>query len=106
MSDTKEHLIASTADVPQGKTHCVSIAGREILLCHAREGLFAVDNLCTHAEERLSSGKLKGCKLICPLHGAAFDIRDGAALTRPASKPLRTYPVRVEGDEVYLSVED
>ena len=95
-------LIASTADVAQGKTLCLALEGREILLCHAKEGFFAVDNLCTHAEARLSEGKLKGCKILCPLHGAAFDIRDGSALTRPASKPLASYPLHLEDELIYL----
>jgi nitrite reductase/ring-hydroxylating ferredoxin subunit len=98
-------LIASTADIAQGKTLCLELDGREILLCHAREGFFAVDNLCTHAEARLSEGKLKGCKILCPLHGAAFDVRDGSALTRPASKPLASYPLHIEDEQIYLIPE-
>jgi nitrite reductase/ring-hydroxylating ferredoxin subunit len=98
-------LIASTSDVAQGKTLCVEVAGREILLCHAKEGFFAVDNLCTHAAARLSEGKLKGCKILCPLHGAAFDVRDGSALTRPARTALASYPLLVEDEQIYLSPE-
>ena len=97
--------IASTADVAQGKTLCLELNGREILLCHAREGFFAVDNLCTHAEARLSEGKLKGCKILCPLHGAAFDIRDGSVLTRPAREPLASYALHVEDEQIYVQSE-
>ncbi len=97
--------VAALAEVPRGKTLCVTTAGREILLCHTAEGLFAVDNQCTHAAARLCEGKLKGHRVLCPLHGAAFDVRDGSALTRPASIPLVTYPVKLEGDEVLLAVE-
>lgn len=103
MTDKKYQLIASTADIAPGKTLCVTVDEREILLCNSKEGMFAVDNLCTHADARLSEGKLKGCKVICPLHGAAFDIRDGAALSRPASVPLNTYAVKVEGEAIYLA---
>lgn len=98
-------LIASTTDIAQGKTLCVELDGREILLCHAKEGFFAVDNLCTHAEARLSEGKLKGCKILCPLHGAAFDIRDGKVLSRPASQPLAIYPLHVEDERIYWVLE-
>ncbi|MEH6593576.1 MAG: non-heme iron oxygenase ferredoxin subunit [Halioglobus sp.] len=98
-------LIASTTDIAQGKTLCLELEGQEILLCHAKEGFFAVDNLCTHAQARLSEGKLKGCKILCPLHGAAFDIRDGSVLTRPASKPLASYPLHVEDENIYLVPE-
>ena len=103
---TKENfqLIASTADIAVGKTHCVTVAGREVLLCNSKEGLFAIDNLCTHAEARLSEGKLKGCKVICPLHGAAFDIRDGAVLSRPASVALKSYDLKVEEGQVFILI--
>ena len=97
-------LIASTADIAVGKTHCVTVAGQEVLLCNSKEGLFAIDNLCTHAEARLSEGKLKGCKVICPLHGAAFDIRDGAALSRPASVALKSYELKVEEGQVFIQM--
>lgn len=96
MSEGRYRVIASESDVPRGKTLCVEVEGREVLLCHTAEGIFAVDNRCTHAEARLCEGKLKGHRILCPLHGAAFDVRDGSALTRPASVPLATYPVRVE----------
>jgi nitrite reductase/ring-hydroxylating ferredoxin subunit len=74
---------------------CVEVAGRPVLLCHTREGLHAVDNICTHAFARMDEGRLRGHRLICPLHGASFDVRTGAVLGAPASQPLATYPVRV-----------
>lgn len=95
-------LVANTADIAPGKTLCVELDGREIVLCHSKEGFFAVDNLCTHAQARLSEGKLKGFKILCPLHGAAFDIRDGSALTRPACKSLTSYPLQIEDEQIFI----
>ncbi len=95
--------VAVIADIPQGKTLRVEVGEREVLLCHTAEGLFAVDNLCTHAEERLCGGRLKGHRIFCPLHGASFDVRDGSVLSRPASVPLPTYAVRLEGDAILLA---
>ena len=95
----------ATADLPpRGKSLCVDVPGREILLCHTAEGFFAVDNLCTHAAARLCEGKLKGHRIICPLHGAAFDVRDGSVLTRPASVALNSYAVCVDGEGVTIQV--
>ena len=98
------HLVADGAALPRGKTLRVEVQGREILLCHTAEGYFAVDNLCTHAAQRLCEGKLKGHRILCPLHGAAFDVRDGSALTRPASVALATYAVRVDEDGVAIQL--
>ena len=104
--DSKEYRkVADTAELPRGKTLCVEVDGREILLCHTAEGIFAVDNLCTHAEARLCEGKLKGQRILCPLHGAAFDVRDGSVLSRPASIPLATYPVRTDEDGIALELD-
>ncbi len=95
MTDEYVH-IANADEVAQGKTLVAQVGDREVLLCHTSEGYFAVDNQCSHAAARLCEGKLKGHKILCPLHGAAFDVRNGSALSRPASQPIATYPVRVD----------
>lgn len=95
MSEPIFHPALSLAELPRGRMRCVTVAGREVLICHAREGLFAVDNICTHALARMDEGRLRGVRLICPLHGASFDVRDGRVLGAPASRPLASYPVRV-----------
>jgi 3-phenylpropionate/trans-cinnamate dioxygenase ferredoxin subunit len=98
--------VAKTAEVDETKTLCVQVEGREILVCHTSEGFFAVDNICSHAHQQLHLGKLKGQRILCPLHGAAFDVRTGAVLSRPATKPLRSYPVRIEGDQISIAIGD
>lgn len=105
MAEPKFQKVAQVEEVPSGKSLCVSVAGREILLCHTAEGLFAVDNLCTHAAARLCEGRLKGNRILCPLHGAGFDVRDGSVLSRPASEPLRCYPLCLDGDDILLACE-
>jgi 3-phenylpropionate/trans-cinnamate dioxygenase ferredoxin subunit len=64
----------------------------------------AVSNLCTHADACLHEGRVRGHRIICPLHGASFDVRTGAVLARPAVDALRRYAVReAQGDiEVLL----
>jgi 3-phenylpropionate/trans-cinnamate dioxygenase ferredoxin subunit len=106
MTNAKYEFAAQVQDVSVGKTKCIIASDKEILLCHTAEGFFAVDNLCSHAAERLSTGKLKGHKILCPLHGAAFDVRDGSALSRPASQPIRSYDVRVEGEDILINTAD
>lgn len=101
---TEAVTVASLDDLPRGKTLCVEIDGREILLCHTSDGLFAIDNLCTHGAARLCEGKLKGQRIICPMHGAAFDVRDGAALSRPAVRALATHQVSVSGNDIAVTL--
>src|SRR5437016_14543370 len=83
------------AEVPPGSMRACVIGGREIVICHTREGVFALDNICTHAHARLCEGRLRATRLVCPLHGASFDIRDGRVLGPPAEVPLPTPAVPV-----------
>lgn len=104
MTEETMEKVATLEDIPQGKTLCVEIGGKEVLLCHTSEGVFAIDNMCSHAAARLCEGKLKGSKILCPLHGAAFDVRDGSALTRPAVRPVASYKVSLSGNDILLAI--
>jgi nitrite reductase/ring-hydroxylating ferredoxin subunit len=98
--------VAHAADVPRGGTLELTVAGRNVLLCHTRDGWFATDNICTHAYAKLSEGRLRNSRLICPLHGGAFDCRTGAALGPPAVAPLATYAIRIRGEDVEVAVSE
>ncbi len=95
----------SLADLPEGSMRDCVLEGREIVVCRTKDGgLYALDNICTHAFARMCEGRLRGTRLICPLHGAAFDLRDGRALGAPASKPLGCHEVRISGDDIEVRV--
>ena len=79
-----------------GTVQATRLAALELAIACTPEGVFAVEDRCPHAEARMSEGRLRGCRLTCPLHGAAFDVRDGRVLGRPATRPLQTFPVRIE----------
>ncbi len=92
------------ADIPVGHMQSISAGGREIVVCRTKDGVHALENICTHAYARLSEGRLRGTRLICPLHGAAFDVRDGRVLGAPALRPLCVHAVRVVGERVEISL--
>jgi nitrite reductase/ring-hydroxylating ferredoxin subunit len=87
--------VMKLAELPVGSMRSCVLGGREILICHTREGVFALDNICTHAHARLCEGRLRTTRLVCPLHGGSFDIRDGRVLGPPAEVPLATHAVRL-----------
>ena len=87
--------VMQLAELPAGAMRACIVAGRELVLCHTREGVFALDNTCTHAEARLCEGRLRATRLVCPLHGASFDVRDGRVLGPPAERALTTHAVRI-----------
>ena len=97
-------ITVALSDVAAGQMHTVTAGGREVVICRTKEGIYALDNICTHAYARLSEGRLRGTRLICPLHGAAFDVRDGRVLGAPASRPLATHAVNVVDDRIEISV--
>ncbi len=92
------------SEIPQGRMEARVLEGREIVICHTRDGVFALDNICTHAHARMCEGRLRATRLVCPLHGASFDIRDGRVLGSPAVIPLATFPVRVVNGTIEISL--
>lgn len=79
------------------------VDGVEILLCRVDGRFYAVAGRCSHAGQALAGGRLRGFALRCPLHGASFDIRDGRALTAPASVGIATYPVQIDAGKVLVA---
>ena len=104
MKDRNWHRLCPLADLAEGKMRAATVDGREIVVCRTKDGLHALDNICSHAYARMDEGRLRGIRLICPLHGASFDVRTGAVLGAPASAPLATHAVRIEEDHVEVSL--
>jgi len=89
------HRLALASDIPANSMRAYTVGDQEVLVCHTKDGLHAVDNICTHGYARLNEGRLRGVRVICPLHGASFDCRSGAVLGAPASAPLKIYELRL-----------
>jgi 3-phenylpropionate/trans-cinnamate dioxygenase ferredoxin subunit len=94
--------VARTDEIPEGEARCVEVNGNYIALYHVDGEFYATDDTCTHEEASLSEGFLIDGIIECPLHGSQFDVRTGEVLSLPAVLPLKTYPVRVEGDEIQI----
>jgi nitrite reductase/ring-hydroxylating ferredoxin subunit len=77
-----------------------------IALYRLHDGYYATEDTCTHAQASLAAGDIdpEECTVECPYHGSVFDIRTGYVLSLPANKPLKTYPVKVVEDEVFVEV--
>ena len=96
--------VASLADVPPGAKKLVEVGGIEVLLCNSLDRVFAIENRCSHAEEKLDCGRVRAGWIACPVHGARFDLASGEALNPPASQPIQTYPVRISGDVIEIAL--
>lgn len=85
-------------DVTPGRTALVEVDGDDVAVFNIDGTFYATQNACTHADGPLNEGDVEGCQVTCPWHASVFDVRDGSALVGPASDPLRTYKVVIEGE--------
>lgn len=95
---------ASTDEVPDPGSMLVEVDERLVVLIHAAGHWYALDDVCTHDGGPLSEGPIDAAAgtIACPRHGAKFDIKSGAALTMPATKPTASHEVKIEGNEVLV----
>lgn len=88
----------------EGEMVACNVRGVEILVCRVEDEYFALSNHCSHAGQRLSTGRLRGFELSCPLHRAVFDVRTGAPLRAPAAVALARYPVLLANGKINVRV--
>lgn len=93
--------VAKLHDMPPKKGLAVKVDGQCLVIYQVGGDFYALEDSCSHVGAPLSQGFLTedGCA-VCPLHAAMFDIKTGAALTAPARDPVKTYKVRVCGDDI------
>ena len=96
--------VAQTGEIPAGKTKVVEARGQRLALSNVEGKFYAVQDLCTHDNGPLGEGELVGEEIECPRHGARFNVKTGAAVTLPAVIPVKTFPVKVSGDEVLVEI--
>ena len=92
------------ADVPEEGAVGVEVRGVPVALVRAGGELFALHDVCSHEEIPLSEGGIYDHTVECWLHGSCFDLRTGKPTGPPATEPVATYPVRIQGDEVYVAL--
>jgi 3-phenylpropionate/trans-cinnamate dioxygenase ferredoxin component len=104
MTDGTYVEVATRTDIVDGKPLVVTVDGQSILLCASDEAIFAIENRCSHADQPLECGRIRLGWINCPAHGARFDLETGEALNPPATAPIRTFPVRVEGERIFIAI--
>jgi 3-phenylpropionate/trans-cinnamate dioxygenase ferredoxin component len=82
----------------------IRLDDRDIAVFNVDGEFFAIKDVCTHDEARLSDGELSGETITCPWHGACFSVKTGEALSLPAIEPVKTFPVILGEDEVYVEI--
>lgn len=83
----------------------VMVEDEPIAVYHTPEGFYATSDICTHASQSLTLGKLTDCIVACPKHGGKFDVRSGEAVAMPCVIAVETYPVDIRGADIYIEFE-
>ncbi len=95
---------ARLADLPDGGKLSLEIQDRYVVLVRIGGSIYCVDDVCTHDGGPLGEGDLEDHCLVCPRHGAKFDVRTGDAVAMPATEPTATHDVKVDGEWILVKL--
>jgi len=99
-------LACSAADLEEDQPYSADVDGELVAVVSTEGELFAIRDRCSHRDVMLSLGDVEDCTLECVAHGSRFDLRTGEALDLPATQPVPVYPVKREGDDVYVDLDN
>jgi 3-phenylpropionate/trans-cinnamate dioxygenase ferredoxin subunit len=96
--------VCGVGDVAPGTALSVDVENTDVAVVRTGDDWYAVHDECSHAAIPLSEGDVEGCEIECWLHGSRFDLRTGKPTGPPATQPVATYSVKLEGDDVLVDV--
>jgi 3-phenylpropionate/trans-cinnamate dioxygenase ferredoxin component len=98
--------VARVTDIPDPGKLIVEVEDRLVVLFHVDGKFYALDDVCTHDGGPLGEGQLEGFCIACPRHGAKFDIRDGRALTMPATRATAAHEVKIDAGNIFVRLNE
>ena len=98
--------VARVSDIPPGQIRGFEVGYERIVIGHTENGFFAVTDECSHDAAPISDGELRGKNLVCPRHGAMFNIENGAVTGPPAVIGIDCFEVKVDGEEIYVRLDE
>ena len=96
--------IAPASELPNGERLFVEVSDKPIVIFNIAGQFFAIGDVCTHDNGPLGDGMLEGYNVVCPRHGAEFDVRTGKVLELPAVVDIPAYPVQIRDGSIFLGV--
>src|SRR5437660_1379090 len=96
--------VATLAELPAGSGKQVTVNGKKIALFNLGGNVVAIDDTCPHRGAPLSEGEVSGSEVMCPWHGARFDLNTGGNLCPPARSGVAVFQVQLQGDEIQVDV--
>ncbi len=98
--------IASVTGIKDGEARKIEVDNKSIALFMIEGEYFATDDTCTHEKASLSGGEIDGDTITCPQHGARLNIKTGQAMTLPAMFPVKTYQIKVNGNDIMINIQE
>jgi nitrite reductase/ring-hydroxylating ferredoxin subunit len=98
--------LARTAEIPEGAGREFKVGERYIAVFCAGGHFYAIEDECPHAGAPLNDGTVHQGIIACLRHGWRFDVRDGRCVNFPASPPVATFPVTIQGEDIYVTLPD
>jgi naphthalene 1,2-dioxygenase ferredoxin component len=96
--------VGAEADLFEGAGIAIAPQGHDIAVFKLGDGVYAINNVCTHGNAKLCDGFVEGHFVECPYHQALFDVRDGTVQCGPATEPVKSWPIKVENGRVLMDL--
>jgi 3-phenylpropionate/trans-cinnamate dioxygenase ferredoxin subunit len=96
--------IGSVEELKEGGRLFIEIDGLPVVVLSIAGQYYAIADVCSHDDGPVGEGALEGFEIICPRHGARFDVRNGKVLTLPAFVDIPSYPIRVISDQIEIGI--
>jgi nitrite reductase/ring-hydroxylating ferredoxin subunit len=103
---TDFQTVLRTSDLAPGEMKVLALVGAEVVIANVSGHFFAFSNVCPHEEGPLGEGDLEGDIVTCPWHSSRFNVRSGDVVDGVTDDAVRTYELRVEGDQVQVRMPD
>lgn len=97
--------VAAVDEIPPGEIRGFKLGRERIAICHADEGFFAVADECSHDGAPISSGRVRRGNIVCPRHGAKFDLQTGEVKGPPAVVGIDTFTIKVDGGDIFVLLD-
>ncbi len=106
VNKTNAIALTTTDNIKVGKMAVFTVAEQEILVANVKGHFYALDNICPHEDASLYKGALHGDCVECPLHGSRFNVKTGEPQEEPATEILKTYPLHIENNTLYIQIDE
>jgi 3-phenylpropionate/trans-cinnamate dioxygenase ferredoxin component len=104
MAEIEYVEVAPIGELPVGERLFIELDGKPIVVLNVSGKIYAIGDLCTHDDGPLGEGEVEGHEIICPRHGARFDLRDGKAVSLPAVTDTTWFPARIRDGIIEIGI--